>query len=187
MLNKTPEEMKAIREKGIATRKRNKENRDAVRLNAIIYRDGLLDQIAELEAKLENLKTVNALQAASIALTGKALLRENQIAARATPWQQSSGVYFLLKKSRVIYCGQAINIYARIPQHKDKDFDSYSYVPAPIETLDLLESLYIHVLQPERNGQQCNGAMQAPIALDSLLKTLRPKAEKQRANHAHPD
>ena len=169
MQNKTPEERKAIAAKAHATRRVRREAEEAARQDALAYAGGLRQQIAELEARLAALQRMETMNAASAAITGKALLREDEIARVALPWKKSSGVYFLLEGDEVVYVGQAANVYSRIGQHTDKRFDRYAFVPCAVDALDKLESLYIHCLRPRLNGNQRNDAKCAPIALDALI------------------
>jgi hypothetical protein len=94
----------------------------------------------------------------------KRLLRESEIVEQAKPVHTRTGVYFLVKDDRVVYVGQSINVYARVNDHikNGKDFDNACYIPCLRQGLNVLESLYIHVLQPEQNGH-------APISLLDLM------------------
>lgn len=172
MQNKTPEERKAIAAKSHATRRARREAEEAERQNVLKYAGGLHQQIAELEARLAALQRMETMNAVSAAVTAKALLREDEIARMALPWVKASGVYFLLDGDEVVYVGQAVNVYSRIGQHKDKRFDRYAFVPCAVEVLDRLESLYIHCLRPRLNGSQRSDAKCAPIALDALIRMV---------------
>lgn len=179
MQNKTPEERKAIAAKAHATRRARREAEEAARQDAMKYAGGLRQQIDELETRLASLKRMETMNTVSAAVTAKALLREDEIARMALPWAKASGVYFLLDGDEVVYVGQAVNVYARIGQHTDKRFDRYAFVPCPVDSLDRLESLYIHCLRPRLNGNQRNDAKCAPIALDALIGMV-PNASIQR-------
>jgi len=88
----------------------------------------------------------------------------------ARQWVPLIGIYFLIKERKIIYIGQSNNILTRITTHSNsKDFDSYSYIPCDESILDKLESLYIHVYQPELNGFLTEGRKHAPIQLHELL------------------
>lgn len=167
--NKTPEERRAIAAKGHATRRRRKQELSAARLEALVYAGGLRKEIEARRAELEGLERVELFNAVSARLTNKFLLTEEEIVAAALPWEQASGVYFLIRQGRVIYVGQAVNVYVRISQHGHKRFDSYAYLPCPVDMMDKLESLYIHLLRPELNGDQVDGAKYAPIQLKDLF------------------
>lgn len=169
MIGKTPEERKAIAAKGCATRRARREAEKTARQDALKYAGGLREQITELEEKLAVLRRVEIMNTVSAVMTGKALLREDEIAQAALPWMKSSGVYFLLDGNEVVYVGQSVCVYSRIGQHIDKRFDRYAFVPCAIDALDKLESLYIHCLRPKLNGKQGKNAMCAPIALDTLI------------------
>ena len=169
MQNKSPEERRAIAAKSHATRRARSEAMVAARMAAKVYAGGLGEQIADLETKLASLQRMEAMNTRSVALNGKALLRAEEIAKAARPWQTECGVYFLLDGKEIVYVGQAVSIYARISQHVDKKFDGYAFVPCPREMLDKLESLYIHYLQPRLNGNQVDGAKCAPLTLETLI------------------
>lgn len=166
------EERKQRAAKSVATRKANKEKIKAMREEGFRRINGLADEIENLEKKLAELQRVEAIQAVSCALTGKALLPEEEIVKTSLPWEKSSGVYFLVSGNRVVYVGQSVNVYSRIDEHtRVKSFERYAYVPCSIDMLDRLESLYIHCLRPPLNSTLRNGlAKNAPISLDLLIK-----------------
>lgn len=166
---RTLEERRAIAAKGVATRKANREREAAERDELRRSVDPLRRQIAELEQRLASLQRMEIMNAVSAEMTGKALLRNDEIARAALSWSKASGVYFLLDGDEVVYVGQAVNVYSRIGQHTDKRFDRYAFVPCAVDALDRLESLYIHVLRPKLNGNQANGSKCAPIAMDALI------------------
>jgi hypothetical protein len=144
--------------------------------------DGLRAEIAQLETKkailaaqVEKDERAMALCGYAKALTGSTLLTESEIVSNCSRFAECCGVYFLIKAGRVVYVGQSVNVYGRIYQHLvGKDFDSFAYVPCETESLDILESLYIHVLRPPLNGEQC-GAPVAPIRLNKLIKMATRK------------
>lgn len=181
MQNKTPEERRAIAAKGHATARARREREEAARQEALKYAGGLRETIDALERRLDELERMETMTAVSAAVTGKALLRADEIAAAALPWAKASGVYFLLDGDEVVYVGQAVNVYSRIGQHTDKRFDRYAFVPCAVDALDMLESLYIHCLRPRLNGNQRNDAKCAPIALDTLIG-LVPNAQANRTS-----
>ena len=175
MQNKTPEERKAIAAKAHATARARREAEKIARQDALKYAGGLRETIAVLECRLAALERMETMNAVSAVVTGKALLRANEIANAAMPWAKATGVYFLLDGDEVVYVGQAVNVYSRIGQHTNKRFDRYAFVPCSVEALDLLESLYIHCLRPRLNGMQTNGANCAPITLTALLDMVPNK------------
>lgn len=175
MQHKTPEERKAIAAKGHATAKARRDAKDAARKDAMNYAGGLREKISALELRLAELERMETMNAVSAAVTGKALLRAEEIADAALLWAKAIGVYFLLDGDDVVYVGQAVDVYSRIGQHKDKRFDRYAFVPCPVDALDMLESLYIHCLRPRLNGEQSNGAKCAPMSLTALLR-MAPNA-----------
>jgi hypothetical protein len=167
----TPEQRKAFAAKSVATRKANLEKRKAEEELMQLHANKLYQHIQFLEDKLSKLETVEAMQTLSDKITGKSLLRHEQIVAMAMPWQTSSGVYFLIDVDKVVYVGQSVNIYSRIPQHYNKKFDKYAYVPCTTQQLNVLESLYIHLLQPKLNRDD-HGKVYAPLSLQKLLEEM---------------
>ena len=103
---------------------------------------------------------------ASLSLTGKRLLREREIVAMAQPLEALCGVYFLVKAGAVIYVGQSTDIGARIRDHRSgKAMDAVGWVQCQPEQLDVLEALYIHLLEPLLN--------EAPVmSLEKILQRL---------------
>ena len=168
MINKTPEERKASAAKGVATRQKNRREREAQRLLDIERRDSLKCEIKELELKRGILERHELSDKTALTLTNKILLSETEIVSAANPYELSTGVYFLVGGDRVVYVGQSVNVYARISQHHDKLFDSFAFIPCEKSILNALESLYIHVLRPPLNGNQ-HGGKQAPLSLNKLL------------------
>jgi len=176
MQDKTPEERKAIAAKSAATRKANNDIKEAKlqeslkeRQEALIYAGGLRQQIKELEERLSSLKHFETINMVAETVIAKRLLREEEIAAMSLPWNKASGVYFLLDGDKIVYVGQSVNVYSRIVNHTDKRFDRYAVISCPVDSLDILESLYIHCIQPRLNGNRTNDSKCAPITLDALI------------------
>jgi len=169
---KTPEERSAIAKKSHATRKANKEKREEEYREKRYYRADLNAEISALEAKIEALNFNYKMSAISGALTNKSLLHAEDIVKHALPWKKSPGVYFLVQNNEVVYVGQSVHIYSRIAQHHGKTFDRYAFVPCEEALLDVLESLYIHVLKPKLNGNFNEKEKSAPIRFDALLSMI---------------
>ena len=72
------------------------------------------------------------------------------IAARKVLFQRITGIYFLLRKDKVVYVGKSINIIARVFKHNYK-FDSFSYIECAADDLDLYEVAYISKFKPRYN------------------------------------
>jgi len=92
--------------------------------------------------------------------------------------ESACGVYFLIDRSKVVYVGQSVNVFSRMREHsKSKQFSSYAYISCSKEDLNVLESLYIHVLRPPLQGKSSQGdSLAAPISLSRLLKMGRRNA-----------
>jgi hypothetical protein len=185
---KTDEEKRAIVEKSIATRKRNKEAREKANKNIlekqnIIY--NLETKIKTLESKLALLEAVGAIGLVSSGLPAQRLLMEIEIVKAATPWEEVCGIYFLVEGNEIVYIGQSVNVYNRVTVHKEKKFSRCAYVECSHDNLDLMESLYIHFFRPKLNGVQGNGLMCAPIPASELMDVLnrgnneRPKNQER--------
>jgi hypothetical protein len=169
--NKTPEERRASAAKGVATRQKNKREREAQRLLDIELRDNLKCEIKELELKRKVLERHELSDKTALTLTSKVLLSEAEIVSAANPYELATGVYFLIGGNKVVYVGQSVNVYTRVSEHHDKLFDSFAFIPCEREMLNTLESLYIHVLRPPLNGNQ-HGGKQAPLSLNKLIKVF---------------
>lgn len=110
-------------------------------------------------------------------INGNALLTEQQIvkfSEKARSVITPTGVYFLIKNQSVVYIGQSVNVYNRVQNHTDKDFDKFVYIECDKESLNILESLYIHTLKPILNGNINNDqdCKVAPINFNNLVASL---------------
>jgi hypothetical protein len=66
--------------------------------------------------------------------------------------RNTPGVYFLIKDDVVVYVGQSVDVYGRIPEHeKDKDFDRAVFFKANLDSLLSLEFEYIVAFNPKYN------------------------------------
>lgn len=98
-----------------------------------------------------------------------------------------SGIYFLIRRSQIIYVGQSIDVDARVWQHHQErkiTFTSWNWTPCPVNDLPELEAYWILGLQPEfnkalpRNDRflteaQIRKASRLGIRHDALKKFLR--------------
>lgn len=103
------------------------------------------------------------------------LIPKDALVKKSKNYGDACGVYFLVKGNEIVYIGQSINIASRITQHRDKDFDSVSYVACHKDELDILESLYILAYQPALNGSNGNGITgttrpATPITLNKIVQ-----------------
>lgn len=82
-------------------------------------------------------------------------------------------VYFLLLDNVVVYVGQTIStLESRLHWHrKDKEFDAYYVIQCPIKHLKIVESYYIHRLQPVFNARYKNNAVRVSFANRLLSET----------------
>jgi len=129
----------------------------------------LQKELTALKYVVENKRHDLSLSSASNTLTGKSLLREQEIVAGGIELGSTSGVYFLINRKQVVYVGQSVDVGSRVRQHVGaKEFTKYAFIPCPQNILNQLESLYIHTLRPPLNGGSSN-SVSAPIRLDDLL------------------
>jgi hypothetical protein len=65
---------------------------------------------------------------------------------------QEPGVYLLLRSGEVVYVGQSVNPMRRVGEHLlDKRFDSFAFIPTPVDDLLSSEAAYINRFCPEYN------------------------------------
>ena len=131
----------------------------------------LRKELSVLQNEREDFKRTLRFDSMMSDLGLNSLYTEREIVNSKRTYGGSSGVYFLIKGSKVIYVGQSVNVFARISSHAQyKDFDSYAYVSCAKDRLDILESLYIHTLNPPLQGRNPqNNGCSAPINLPRLL------------------
>lgn len=102
----------------------------------------------------------------------------HEIVGDAMPLFGIGGVYFLIQGDEIVYVGQSTNVHARVACHgapsmwpgAKKDFDAWAYIACGRDSMDWLESIYIHALQPHYNGHIYGGEKHAPIKLAKLLE-----------------
>jgi hypothetical protein len=66
------------------------------------------------------------------------------------------GIYFLFLKNECVYVGQSTNIHVRIRDHRlpglrAKDFETFSYLEVPRDSLEAVEAYYIAMFNPKFN------------------------------------
>lgn len=179
-VNRTPEQQKASTAKSVATRKANIAIREAERRDAYERRYLLKGEIEKLELKLNALKQIDQMNEIANKVSGNTLLREHEIVLVSKPWQQFTGVYFLIDNGKIVYVGQSVNVYSRIAQHSQKKFDSFAVLPCQKTELDALESLYIHVLRPPLNSNDTTTF--APMSIKKLME--HTKSSRGRDSYA---
>jgi len=135
-------------------------------------KDRLEKEIASLKRDAIHWRAHDLFRRFSLSLTRRILLRHSEIVKGSQPYceQSRTGVYFLVKQEKVGYVGQSKNVFGRIADHaRLKDFDRFAFIECNADTLDILESLYIHTLRPELNATYGAGEKDAPINLERLL------------------
>lgn len=172
MANKTPDERRNAAAKGVATRRRNREIRAAEEQAAALAMTGKLHSlIFDIAPSIEGIRDLSLEMPE---LSNRTLLTKDEILSAARPWTMQCGIYFLIKANKIVYVGQSTNVAVRIGTHASvcggrKEFDSYAFLACKPEALDKIESLYIHLLRPELNGDAAPAMKAAPIRLCDLL------------------
>jgi hypothetical protein len=105
---------------------------------------------------------------------GSSLFSEKYIVDESKKYKQPCGVYFLVKENKIVYVGQSVNVYSRVGHHSGvKDFDRVAWIECEKEKLDLLESIYIHLFEPELNGNSGTSNLKsAPISNFEIKKMI---------------
>lgn len=169
----TPEQ-RSINAKRVHEKRIEREAEHAeLKVTAYADIDELKRQIAELTAMREDAVKSLKLSDELAKLTSSTLFRESEIVAASKAFEVCSGVYFLVNDARVVYVGQAVNIHSRIHAHLGiKAFSHFAFVLCPPSHLNILESIYIHLLRPSLNGEIQPGVKHAPISLNDLLDKI---------------
>jgi len=176
-----PERKAAAVAKRLATRHANKiawqKAKDERREQLELEKDELGREILRLRALYTEMQDQAPLREVCVKMTGKTLHTETEIVAVSEPYKIMCGVYFLVSNDRVVYVGQSVNIPARVAQHKTsgKTFDRVAFVECEKEWLNVLESLYIHVLRPLLNGDSnTKGLKASPLSMQDMLRYIGP-------------
>lgn len=165
-----PERRAVALEKARLTRAANKKAKWAR-----MAREHDTEQLCRAAAPANDFPDQSALSGMIHKLTGQALYSEQEIVSASIVAPKVCGIYFLIYKGSVVYVGQSIHIWSRISQHTAarKSFDRVAFLPCNKEHLDVLESLYIHILRPELNGAVTPwGQKSAPMTFENLLDRL---------------
>jgi hypothetical protein len=98
-----------------------------------------------------------------------------ELKRNSVPLQKLCGVYFLFSGDEIVYIGQSRNVPARVQHHmgSDKEFDRYSHIVLPADSLNEWESFYIHLFQPRYNKGDYNHGRRfkkAPMMLPDLVR-----------------
>jgi hypothetical protein len=73
-------------------------------------------------------------------------------AARKVTLVREPGIYFLYRGAEFVYVGKTTNFSSRLASHMfRKAFDGYSFLAAPLERLDELETRLVSALRPPLN------------------------------------
>lgn len=127
----------------------------------LIYKMDMIVQGLNMQFKMHEAtaKLCNTVMYDEMAIVHEAYKRKTHIHA---------GVYFLIKKYKIVYVGQSVNVIQRVRSHRSegvKDFDAYNFILCKPEELNALESIYIHRFSPEHNQN-------VPIDFTSILASV---------------
>jgi hypothetical protein len=118
-------------------------------------------------------------------LAGKGIPSKDTILSCAQKMEDKrlhTGIYFLVDKSKdeITYVGQSVNVFARIAVHvadqkngRGKEFDAWAYINCPESWLDIVESIYIHILSPKHNTGL------APLRFADIVNMATEKYEEK--------
>lgn len=123
-------------------------------LNGIKQTDKPPEYVAKAKIARDRATELRHKRRAALALVFEEnLIQESEIIAKATKWKAfGTGIYFLIKRGRIVYVGQAINVLARVNGHvATKDFDAWHWIPCPRARLGLMERIYINAFLPPLN------------------------------------
>lgn len=126
-------------------------------------------EAADLRSRVSGESHKVEMNYASIYLTGKTLLRPEEIIKGKLDLPSLSGVYFLISGDEIVYVGQSTNVFVRVREHQFKEYDGFAFVSVGRDMLDVMESLYIHFLRPSLNGSWSNGLPCAPMKLNEIF------------------
>lgn len=148
-------------------------------------RSELEKELQYLKLEVEDLKSKEShkieMNLVSDTLTGKYMLDVSEIVAKSAPFKSKCGVYFLIQDDQVVYVGQSVSVDTRVRDHANnkyavnvKVFDRYAYIPCEKHQLDVLESLYIHALNPKYQGRQSSQRYPAaPFSFPQLANMVK--------------
>lgn len=105
-------------------------------------------------------------------LTNRKMVSPEKILDAAVPMDSFPGVYFLIRQGEIVYVGQSRNVFYRVPQHTSRKVDRWAFVPCEPEDLNVVESLYIHLIRPEDNRRAADGTMNAPLSMEALFEMM---------------
>lgn len=140
----------------------------------------MVERIRELRGEIENLQLVSKVAPAVGIHECRRFPTGGEIVGMARHLGEyagtACGVYFLIKDDVIVYVGQSVNVSSRVAMHaKYREFTHAVYIPAAKDKLDILESLYIHMLKPALNGAGARntvGAMYAPLTATAVHEIL---------------
>jgi alkanesulfonate monooxygenase SsuD/methylene tetrahydromethanopterin reductase-like flavin-dependent oxidoreductase (luciferase family) len=114
-----------------------------------------------------------ALNTLSANVTKERLLTADEIIEAAATYEPPCGIYFLIYGQEIVYVGQSVNVISRMSEHARRiKFSRYAFAPFPAKHLDLVESLYIHLLRPRLNGYEAPNGFRDHCAPHPLQKLL---------------
>lgn len=87
-------------------------------------------------------------------------------------FNSGSCIYFLCRKEKVVYVGQAENVHQRLVEHyRNKMFDSVFYLRVPANKMNKIEHALIAELNPEYNRTNSKHTTKSKSLATSILNT----------------
>jgi hypothetical protein len=72
--------------------------------------------------------------------------------AQRVELRKEPGIYFLYQSGRIVYVGKTTNFSGRLASHMfRKTFDAFSFLPIPLDQVEVLEARLIAQLRPPLN------------------------------------
>lgn len=106
-------------------------------------------------------------------LFASSLLTEEEIVANSAIYDQPCGIYFLISGQSVVYVGQSRTVMSRLASHFARiRFSRFAFLPVEERYLDIVESIYIHLLRPKFNGSEMmmgEKRVCAPMTIQRLM------------------
>ena len=137
--------------------------------------EALERRIKDLKEDIEKLEQQKLFSKYSVAITNKSMVSIENVLENAISYDQTCGIYFLVKDSEILYVGQSVCVFTRIRTHENGGrikFNRIAWVECNKEHLDILESLYIHMFKPSMNGSSSHDGKQAPLSMEQIAKFL---------------
>lgn len=108
-------------------------------------------------------------------LKNKTDILNNKSVFKRSEKTPSPKIYFLIKENNIVYVGKSLFIEDRLEFHyqNKKDFTHYSVVECSSpQEMDILESIYIQILNPKYNKSKGKTSVSKEYLLNSFKRIL---------------